>query len=162
MRSYSRKHDVDLLPVDLPTPPASFFRDGADLFRAIETASSHYRELIDLNGREIAAHGFPYLNSERCSQLWTDAYEAMRLAVEQLADRRLIELHHMWTTTHHRRDEAMLKGIEDYSKKRRFEVGALLVGAAHRRTILAKSRDSQAGALPIIEWDLSNFLNPAE
>jgi hypothetical protein len=157
-RSYSARNDVSLVPVDLPTPPESFFRDTADLFERIESVSSDYRQLIDRNGLELAAHGFAYLNSERCDTLWAAVYEAIRVTVAHLADRRLTELHNSWTTTHHLRDEAMLQGIADYAMSSPSETGVLLVGAAHRRTILDKSRKSQTGAAPRIEWDLSDFL----
>lgn len=160
-RRYRESHNAALVPVDLPTPEEAFFRDSQYLFERIEKASGDYRRLVDQNSQYIAAHGFAYLNSERCSQLWTDVYEAMRVAVEQLADRRLAELHDLWTTTNELRDQAMLQGIEDYSKLQPFETGVLLVGAAHRQPILDKSRKERAAVSPSIEWDIAGFLDPS-
>ena len=161
VRRYREGHNAALVPVDLPTPVEAFFRNNRYLFERIEKASYDYGRLVDLNSQYVAAHGFSYLNSERCSQRWTDVYVAMRVAVEQLADRRLTELHDLWTTTNELRDQAMLQGIEDYSKLQPFETGVLLVGVAHRQSILDKSRKERAAVSLSIEGDIAEFLDPS-
>jgi hypothetical protein len=157
-RRYRESHNVVLVPVDLPTPEEAFFRNCQYLWERIEKASPEYRRLIDRNRECVTAYGFPYLCSEQCSSLWTDIYEATRVTVEQLNDRLLFELHAQWKNSHELRDEGMLKHIETYSYGEPFENGVFLVGAAHRQSIVNKSREARAAGLPKIEWDLSRYL----
>ena len=157
-RRYRESHNVVLVPVDLPTPEEAFFRNSQYLYERIEKTSPDYCRLIDRNSQYVTAYGFFYLNSEQCSTLWADIYEAMRAAVAQLNDRRLIELHELWMNTNERRDEAMLNNIEAYSNSEPFENGVLLVGAAHKQSIVNKLGERRADGSPRIEWDLSGFL----
>jgi hypothetical protein len=158
-RHYRETHNVVLVPVDLPKPEEDFFRDSRYLYERIEKTSPDYCRLIDWNSQYVSAYGFAYLNSERCSQLWSDIYEAMLTAIEQLDDHRLIGLYELWKNTNELRDKAMLKNIEDYCILRPFENGVFLVGAAHRRSIISKSREGRGAGTPRIGWDFSGFLD---
>src|SRR5690606_24121612 len=105
------------------------------------------------------------LNSERSIQAWVDIEEEIRDTVAWLADRkaadhrRVIEVYESWTTINERREEAMLQGIEDHSRNRPFTVGVLLIGAAHRRSILSKAQRRAGEDVPRIDGDLSEFLD---
>ncbi len=157
VRRYSEEREVALVAVDLPTPTAAFFRDSESLFDRVERTSPEYRYLMDLHRQHRLASGFAYLNSSLCSRLWTDVYEVTRAVVHQLDDPRLRKLHQSWVTTHESRDLAMLRRIREYSEAEPFENGALLVGAAHRHSMIRALEQTAAG-LPEIRWDLSSFL----
>src|SRR6266705_3390244 len=157
-RLYRESDDVALVPVDLPTPEAEFFRDSQYLFERIEKSSPEYCRLIDRNSQYVTTHGFAYLNSELCSKHWSDTHEAIHTAIERLDDHRLIELYELWKNTNELRDRAMLKNIEDYYLLRPFENGVFLVGAAHRQSLISKSREGRGAGTPRIEWDVSGFL----
>lgn len=158
IRRFADKREVALVPVDLPTPVAAFFRDSRYLFERVERTSPDYRHLMDLHRAHRLASGFAYLNSELCSKLWTDVYEVTRAAVNELDDPRLRELYESWVTAHERRDLAMLRRIGEYSRSKPFETGALLVGAAHRHSMLRTIGQTRTADLPEIRWDLSAFL----
>jgi hypothetical protein len=157
-RRYRDSHDVVLVPVDLPTPGEEFFRNFEYLRERVRNASTDYRRLISWDNHYISDYGFAYLNSERCSELWSEIYAAMQAAIEQLDDHRLIELFDLWKHTNELRDRAMLKNIEDYCNHNPSENGVLLIGAAHRQSIVNKSREGRGVGSLRIEWDFSGFL----
>jgi hypothetical protein len=109
--------------------------------------------LVDQNSHDVATYGFTYLNSERCSKAWSDIYEAMQAAIQRLShDSRLIEIFDSWQRTNELRDRAMLKSIDDYCLGNSFESGVLLVGAAHRQSIINKTREDHRTGAPRLEY----------
>lgn len=144
-----------LIPVDLPTPEESFFGDWQYMDRRITTTSPSYRELIDQNTIDIVEHGFSYLNSERCRDVWLAIHKSMEVAIHRLShDASLPVIYETWRRTNVLRDEAMLQGIDAHFSVRPFTTGVLLVGAAHTYSILSRSRIGRyPGAPPIEYWN---------
>jgi len=148
---YREIHLVDLVPVDLPIADAELFQfleDNKYLFKTIERRSPEYCRLVDEHSRAVGEHGFAYLNSERCSTHWSNVHDATRAAIDELAYPRLTELYGRWIDFNERRETHMMKSIEDYCRKTTFSHGVLLVGAAHRQSLIDKS----------IQWDFAGFL----
>ncbi|MGH8617560.1 MAG: hypothetical protein ACREUW_07685 [Burkholderiales bacterium] len=153
-RLYRERSSVVLIPVDSPTPEESFFRDWEYMDRRIAKTNPAYRQLIDQNSRDIATYGFPYLNSERSSRAWSDIYETMDDAIERLRhDTKLSEFYELWRHTNDLRDREMLRRIDDYCLHKPFENGVFLVGAAHRQSIIMKSREGRDTGAPKIEFN---------
>jgi hypothetical protein len=156
---YRENYRVDLIPVDLPTPEDEFWSNTGALFSTIKRTSPEYRQLIDWDSRYVSEHGFAYLNSERCSELWSHIYGAIRTAIERLPDRsRLGDFYDSWIRTNERRDRAMMQNIENHCRQGSFNSAAFLVGAAHRRSIVNLSRSEPGSASSTIQWDFAGFL----
>jgi len=158
---YRELHHVDLVPVDLPIPDAELFqfiRDNEYLFKTIERRSPEYCRLVDEYSQEVRAHGFAYLNSERCSTHWSKVREAALSAIEELAYPRLTELYERWIGTNELREKHMMKSIEDYCRKTTFSNGVFVVGAAHRQSLIDKSREQRGADSSTIQWDFPGFL----
>src|SRR6266699_4307817 len=146
---YRENHRVDLIPVDLPTPDEDFFAKHRDLNRRIERTSPDYRRLVDWHSQNVSAHGFAYLNSKDCSDLFSQLHEAMLAAIEKdVAHRLLAEVYDLWIRTNELRDKGMMKNIENHCRQASFSSAAFLVGAAHRQSIINLS----------IQWDFDGFL----
>jgi hypothetical protein len=158
-RQYREEFGAALVPVDLPTPDESFFRDWQYLDRRITSTSPAYRQLVDQNTADIAKHGFPYLNSERCRDAWTAIYKAMEIAIQRLShDTRLPIIFEAWRRTNRLRDEAMLQGIDTHCSQNPFATGVLLVGAAHADSIVGRSRMERRAAAPRVDfWESTYF-----
>jgi len=154
---YRAEHVVDLVPVDLPTPEADFFTNNEDLFERIERTSPDYCRLVDWHSENVRAHGFAYLNSEHCSDFFSQLRQATDSAIESLADQRLAERYDLWNRTNTLRDEAMMTNIENHCRQTSFSRAAFLVGAAHRQSILTLSR-SEGAAPSTVVWEFSGFL----
>jgi len=158
---YRELHRVDLVPVDLPIPDAELFQfmSGNEyLFKTIERRSPEYCGLVDEDGEEVRAHGFAYLNSERSSTRWSKVREAALSAIEELAYPSLTELYERWIGTHELREKHMMKSIEAYCRKTTFSNGVFLVGAAHRQSLIDKSREQRGADSSTILWDFPEFL----
>lgn len=153
-RSYQEKNDVVLLSVDLPTPDTAFFRHLENVYRTVERVSPDYRRLVDQHSSDVAQFGFPYLNSERVSRVWSDIYEATDAALKQHADSNSLAFYTSWKHTNERRDMAMLASIKESCLGRPFANGVFLVGAARRQSLLTKLREQSGAGAPLIEWDL--------
>jgi hypothetical protein len=158
---YREIRHVDLVPVDLPIPDAElcqFLGDNAYLFKTIERRSPEYCRFVDEYSQEVREHGFAYLNSERCSTHWCKVREAARAAIEELAYPSLTELYELWIGTNERREKHMMKSIDDYCRKSTFSKGVFLVGAAHRQSLIDKSREQRGADSSTIQWDFPGFL----
>jgi hypothetical protein len=155
---YRAIHHVDLVPVDLPTPEDTFFRDNQDLFERIERTSPEYCRLVDWHRQYVRAYGFAYLNSDHCSTLWSQLHEATLTSIAELGDHRLAELYNLWQNTNELRDKAMMTNIENYCRATSFSIGAFLVGAAHRQSIIDLSRKRPGADSFAIQWDFAGFL----
>lgn len=155
---YRAEHVVGLVPVDLPMPQEDFFTNNQDLFERIERTSPDYCRLVDWHRQYVRAHGFAYLNSEHCGDLFSQLRQATDTAIESLADQRLAELYDLWIRTNTLRDEAMTRNIESHCRQTSFSSAALLVGAAHRRSILTLSRSEPGAAPSTVLWESCGFL----
>ena len=155
---YRDLHHVELVPVDLPTPEEDFFRSIRYLNETVKRTSAVCSRLFYRDSRDVSTHGVVYLNSERCSKLWSDLYEAMLATIEELGDPGLLEIYETFRHTNELRDKAMLKRVEAYSTQNHFDKGVLLVGAAHRRSIIDKSRMGCGDRMPTVQWDFDGFL----
>jgi len=153
---YRENHRVDLIPVDLPTPDEDFFAKHRDLNRRIERTSPDYRRLVDWHSQNVTAHGFAYLNSKDCSDLFSQLHEAMLAAIEKDVDHRLLaEVYDLWIRTNELRDKGMMKKIENHCRQASFSSAAFLVGAAHRESIINLSRRAPGAASSTIQWDFA-------
>jgi hypothetical protein len=158
---YLEIHHVDLVPVDLPIPDAELFQfldNNEYLFKNIERRSPEYCRLLDEYSEEVRAHGFAYLNSERCSTNWSKVREAALAAIEELAYPSLTALYELWIGTNERREKHMMKSIDDYCRKTTFSNGVFLVGAGHRQSLIDKSREQRGADSSTVEWDFPGFL----
>lgn len=151
---YADAHTVDVVPVDLPKPEDSFFRDYEEVSRAIERTSPEFRRLMDLNTDRTRRGGFTYLNSDECIQAWAHIYREELETIEYIRNSRLSEIYAQVRDLTERRDLEMLRNIRAYCASTARICGAFLVGAAHRKSLIEKVRAAGEAATPRIEWDL--------
>ena len=129
---------IELIPVDLPTPAREFFEDHVQLCMRIRETSPEYRQLARVDQDRQRVYGFAYLNSDYCDQHWTEMRKEMRGALERIGDPRLTGIQDVWDRTNELRELAMLANVQQYCLQNHFERAALLVGAAHRRSLTEK------------------------
>lgn len=149
---YSKIHPVELVPVDLPTPEMYFFTNNGRLLSRIERASREYCRLIDLHGDNVRRYGFAYLNSGHCDEIFRQLYREMEATVRRLDEHGLTDLLKTWDQMIERRDIEMLKNIRARCEAKQFERGVFLVGAAHRRSLMAKLESEGEATFPEVEW----------
>jgi hypothetical protein len=155
VRKYRESHQVKLVPVDCPTPAAEFFESIEYLHARIRAESSEYRQLMSRDTASIRALGFAYLNSEQCSNLWSDAYKEMLSAIRRIDEPRLVEIFESWKSTNRLRVKEMMKTIQEFCRSNTFHKSAFLLGAAHRRPIIDESREQSSVDSNKLQWDFS-------
>ena len=156
---YRENYRVDLIPVDLPTPDADFFAKHQHLCKRMERTSPDYRRLVDWHSENVSAHGFAYLHSKDCSDLFFQLHEVTLAAIEKDVDHRLLaEIYDLWIRTNELRDKGMMRNIEDHCRQASFSSAAFLVGAAHRQSLIDLSRSEPGAASSTIQWDFAGFL----
>lgn len=152
---YQETHSLALVPVDAPTPPASFFRDSEQIFNYIERASYKYCQLADANQANIAAEGFLYLNSELQENIQSELHSEVLRILEMRRDPSLTRAYEKWCHQNDLRDIEMISNIESYGRENKFDRAVFLVGAAHRPSILKKSRERSLVGLSEVQWSYS-------
>lgn len=156
VRQYRADHQVKLVPVDLPTPTGDFFSNLEDLRRRIGRVSFDYSRLMKGDEDRIREYGFDYLNSERCSVLWSEVYKEMVSTIKWMNnDPGLVAIYDLWNKTQSRREKGMMEIIQKYCKENTFDKGVFLVGAAHRQAVIDISREQSAVDSTRIQWDFS-------
>jgi hypothetical protein len=155
---YRAMHHVALVPVDLPTPDAEFFRNRDDLYSTMQHRSFEHYQLMHWHTQHVWNHGFAYLNSEHCDKLYVAIHAVTLAAIEQLADRGLAEHYELWTNTKERREHHMMRSIEHYCGQCSFRTGAFLVGAAHRHPMMDLSLGHAGADSSVLQWDFDGFI----
>ena len=155
VKQYCEGRQGKLVLVDRPRPDEVFFRDHQYLMKSIEDRSSEYCRLIDLNSSHIAKHGFTYLNSKLCSELWSDIDKEMLITIGKIGEPKLVEIYESWIRTNNLREKEWIENIQQYCRENTFEKGVFLVGAAHRQSIIDKASGHSAADVTRIEWDFS-------
>jgi hypothetical protein len=143
---------TNLIPTDLPTPAREFFEDHEQLCMRVRDASPRYRQLLSLDRDRLSAYGFAYLNSDYCSQHWSDVRVEILDAVRRIGDPRWSEVQEAWDNTNELREVEMMRNIQEYCAQNSFERGVVLVGAAHRRSLIEKFRNQSE-----VNWSLQEF-----
>jgi hypothetical protein len=157
VRLYRENNQVELVPVDIPTPDIRFFEDYKYLQRSVESNSRDSRRLLTWHRNYIFDYGFAYLNSEHCRKMFADISADEIATIKMLADARLNEISQGWDKKNELREIEMIKNISDYSKKSPFERGVFLIGAAHRQSIIDRTSQSIDDHSNQINWDFSYF-----
>ncbi|MCC7001301.1 MAG: hypothetical protein IT357_04020 [Gemmatimonadaceae bacterium] len=153
VRRYRAERQVDLVPVDLPTPEPEFFAGWDELRREVRSKSVDYCRFKSWEEQYVEQLGFDFLNSSQGAKLTADLHEATLTALAQLANPRLSGHYEAFTSTNERRDVAMLQNIEAYCASSTQGNGVFLVGSAHRRSLFEKSvARSGAVSYPVV-WD---------
>lgn len=155
---YRVSHPVHVEPVDVAEPEQKFFDKTKDMFCAVERTSPDYRRLVDLHSAEARAGGFGYLNSDKCVQTWEAINRELLATIEWIGDKRHRECYSLWSDMAERRDREMMRNIMLYLGRNPMARGVLLVGAAHRKSLIEKAAADGEPGLPRIEWDIDSFL----
>ena len=153
VRRYRDLHAVEVVPVDLHLRAVELKQKVDDLFDRIEDASPRFCQLELANRQHTARGGFAYLNSPSSALLQCEMQREMRMTVEAVGEPALAELYALWTHTNELRELAMLSGVEAFARQTSFKRAVLLAGAAHRQTLLERSRRLRSDGPSLVTWD---------
>lgn len=152
---YLETHPVKPVPVDLPTPDESFFRNAEKFFNEVESSSYEYCRLIDQNKERIISEGFAYLNSEPHCKHQADIHKEILKTIERKSSKWMSDVYESWQYAMEVRDVQMLANIESYCRNNEFTRAAFPIGAAHKASIVTKSSKKHPLQTAVILWDYS-------
>ncbi len=152
---YSESHDVKHIPVDYHDIPKGFFEDNRRMHKKVEAISADYRRLIDNHSIYVGMYGFRYLNSDYCSNLFDDLDSSIRVAIQEIDDKSLTQVHDSWNGMKKRRELEMIKNIRTYSREHKYDLGVFFIGAAHRSAIIqiVQNKNESEG----VHWNFNNY-----
>jgi hypothetical protein len=150
---YRVSHSVAVVPVDLDKPGEDFFQESMETFNKVERTSSIYRRLLDQHHLDTKNHGFTYLNSDRCGQVWAEIYKETFETLEWIGDARLLKIYAQWKKVNDVREARMLEKIIKHSIENTPNRSVLLVGAAHKKELADKIKRCQESEASAIHWD---------
>lgn len=153
---YRETRSLSLVPVDLPIPPASFFRDSEQLFDYIERVSGKYRQLMDKNKGNLVEAGFSYLNGDLHGSIQSEIHDEVLRILAMRDSPSLTQDYEAWRRQDDLRDIEMISNIEKYGRENEFGRAVFLVGAAHRPSIVKKLGERVLSGLTGLQWEYSN------
>lgn len=156
---FGKHNKVAVVPVDRPEPAEEFFRVTRELFELVERQSRDFRNLVDLQSESIARGGFRYLNSADCAAAEDAIRDEVHDTIDWLRAPHLHETHDLWLKEIELRDQEMIAQIERHAAMSQAASAVLLVGAAHRRSIISKAQANVASSTSNVEWQ---FVIPSE
>ena len=149
---FAARSEAALVAVDLPWPSRAFFSSVEELFRKIERTSPAYRQLVDDMHNATCQGGFPYLCGDQCASDWRDIYSEARDTMAWMGQAESVATFASWTEQHRRRDTAMVSAITNYAVARKGKRGVLLVGSAHRDSLMAIAGELAGRSVSAPEW----------
>lgn len=157
--AFRKRNHVELIPVDIPTPHESFFRDYHYMVTRIEGISLECRRLRLWDINYVRDHGFAYLNSEYSEKIWSETYDEMQAVIRKLNEPRLTNIFDQWIEANDFREDEMLSNIMQYCSSNSFDRGAFLIGAAHRKSVIHKIRKAFDEYSSNMQWDCDGRTN---
>ena len=98
--------------------------------------------------------GFAYLNSDECIQAWADIYREELETIEYIGSPRLRDIYVQVRDLNERREREMLANLRAYCASTAQTCGVLLVGAAHRKSLIGKIHAAGETEIANMVWDL--------
>lgn len=170
IKAYLQKFpDICHYPVDLDIEQTSEKQikievDG--LYFICKDYSAEYNYLDSLIPHWSEKHGFPFLNSDRCSEiilrkkvLEKQILDALKKDNNQRAmDHDTLNLaYQLWIDQIEDRENEMLRNIYSYMESNKYSKALFLVGAAHRKPLMAKTLQYEEKNGHAIKWVFNYF-----
>jgi len=146
--NYLENHQVIHIPVD--TYELSNIPD--DMYNKISNNNEEYTNLVKMNFILSCQHGFPYLNSNECSDIIDKIKMIEENTVNKINDRKLTDTYNSWKLITDNRDDEMIKNIYNYSQNHNYNKAIFITGADHRKSILNKINDYKSKETIKIDW----------
>lgn len=153
---YRQFNSPQQVPVDkYDIRPDLLFRMKADLDKVIDfvgRASEEYQLLDEEHAKNMAEHGFSYLNN--------DAFAAREARMSEIEDTKIkgtgntdaMRVLERWRHHNQSREVEMLASIYEYCQEKAFDTGVFLVGAAHRTGIAKEIERYSSTETHPINW----------
>lgn len=165
IKEYLQKYPGILhYPVDLDIDQATdkeIRREVDGMPFICNTYSEEYNYLDGLLSLQSEKYGFPYLNSDKCSDLIIRKKVLEKQVLEALKkDKNHTAMDHerlglaykQWLCQHDERENEMIRNIYSYMEQKNYDKALFLVGAAHRKPIMQKIKEYEFKKEFKLDW----------
>jgi hypothetical protein len=136
---YKQNHEIIHIPVDIEPFQYLSPKEWDYLFESFKKYDI-YKQLEKEHCSLRNKYGFAYLNSERCSELFTKVELAKKqiITFNVLTKNYLTNISNLFHKENDVRESAMLQNIYKYSKENQYNQAVFLLGFAHRKSMEKK------------------------
>ena len=146
--NYLENHHIKHIPVD--TYEVTSIPN--DIYSKISNNSIEYSNLVKMNHILSSQYGFPYINSNECSDILEKINEMEENIVKNINDNILTNSYNSWKLIADNRDNEMLKNIYNYSKNHSYNKAIFIVGADHKKSIIDKIKECDINETIKLNW----------
>lgn len=116
------------------------------------TQNKSYCRLIDKLNEYEYNYGFQFLNSDLCIELFDEIKELERVIFVEHKDENLNNLNRLSDMAIDKYENGIIENIYKYSEENVFNKAIMLIGAAHRKSIIHKIQEYQTNHKVKINW----------
>jgi hypothetical protein len=151
---YREMNSVEIVPVGLHIPDAAEFEPSfSAMMESVEEVNPRYAELVMVHRRETEVGGLAFLNTPTSALMQTAIQRELKLTIDALNDPTITDVYSRWNRMNHLRELAIVRGVEEVAYRNSFGKAVLLVGGAHRQSLVAETlRRGEDANYPVV-WD---------
>jgi hypothetical protein len=160
IKNYLRTSTATQIPVDLEienNTRQKIQEDFNRMFQEFYSLNSEYNSIKNQINILVNQYGFPYLNSEKCSELFNQKKSLEEEIVKSIRLENLTLSYKNWLNLIERREDKMVSNIYSFSKLNSFKNGLFLVGAEHRHSIINRILEYEKNNENVVSWNFKYF-----
>jgi len=161
IKRYLQNHPIAHFPVDIDTNDSfeiQLRKDMNELFNIFDQYSPEYDNFNNHHIFFSGQFGFPYLNSEDCSDLLERKLFFEKDILNNINNEDLSQIHNNWLDFNDLRMNEIIKNIYSYKDLNKYKSALLLVGAEHRKPIIDKIKKLEKNNKPELNWNFNYFI----
>jgi len=159
IKRYLQNYNIKHIPVDIDVSPDLSTSDIEYMFNTFKKYDV-YKKLENEQNLLTAKSGFAYLNSNKCSELFDRKKITEKNLMEfEFNKNQLFHIYKLFHEEHNKRENEMLHNIYNYSKENQYNRAVLLIGSAHRNSIMQKITEYETKERIKLNWTFYNNQN---
>ena len=160
VKAYLKNSQIPHFPVDLELEKLKeemIRRSALGIFSYFERLHERYRAISGEHERLSAELGFPYLSSNKCSEILNEKRQLEHKIVKEANDFQLTQDYDAWQVFLDSRRNTMVEGVLLHYKQLKFRNGLILVGAEHRSSLKEKLTQEGQDLDKGLVWNFNYF-----
>lgn len=152
IKKYLETHDIKHIPVDIDPNPNLSTSQIEFMFNTFKKFQE-YRKLEEEQNFLTSQHGFSFLNSQKCSEIFYMKRILEKDLLNFIMNKELLSsISKSFYEEQDNRECEMLRGIYNYSAANQYSQAAFLIGSAHRKSIMQKISENESKETIKLNW----------
>ncbi|MBK7132259.1 MAG: hypothetical protein IPH69_05355 [Bacteroidales bacterium] len=157
IKKYLLNHNIKHVPVDIDVSPNLSTKDIEYMFNTFKKYDDVYKKLDNEQNLLTEQDGFDYLNSNKCSELFEKKKTTENYLIEFGINKNL--LLHINKLSHKNMITVRIRCFRIFitiAKKNQYNQAVLLIGSAHRKSIMQKIFEHKTKEKLNLNWTFYN------